>query len=289
MAPVTELASQSGSDGGWSIAHGCTRTFISSEPSGPSLAELLAETRDKLLNLEIQVAVAAQLAQLGNSTSPAINAAVQSAQSQIGPLRGSLQAIEHASSGLVAALGRATVQGEQTMKKLHHIDAEVELLRGRLSAFEDERTSTGVVAASGHELGADTIDRQSLVAYAEANVQIESPQAQLVALKARAEAAEARCAEAVARVDALEMELARGSTEIAQVRLIHAGMWDSWQAATAELERSSQNSRILEQEISDLRRRAAELDTTLNALYASTSWRVSAPIRWLRRALSRRQ
>jgi chromosome segregation ATPase len=287
MAALTELASQFGSDGGWGTARGCTRTFISSSPSAPSFTELLAETRDKLVNLEIQVAVAAQLAQLGNSIPPAINAAVQSVQSQIKPLRDSLRAIEHASSGLVAALGRATVQAEQTMKKLHHVEAEVELLRGRLNGFEDERMSTGVVAASGHEL--ETVDQQPLVPYVEAKAQIENPQAQLVALKARAEAAEARCAEAIARVDTLEIELARGSTEIAQVRLIHAGMWDSWQAATAELERSSEKSRILEQEISDLRRRAAELNTTLNALYASTSWRVSAPIRWLRLALSRRQ
>jgi chromosome segregation ATPase len=289
MAAPTELASQFGSEGGCGTPRGWTRTFISSTSSAPSFAELLAETKDKLVNLEIQVAVAAQLAQPGNLIPAVINAAVQSAQSQIGPLRDSLRAIAHASSGLVAALGQATVKAEQTTKKLHHVEAEVELLRGRLSGFEDERMRTGVVAASGHESETNTVDQQPLLAYVEAKPAIENPQAQLVALKARAEAAEARCAEAIARVDALEMELARGSTEIAQVRLVHAGMWDSWQAATAELERSSEKSRLLEQEIGDLRRRATELNTALNAVYASTSWRVSAPLRWLRLALSRRR
>jgi septal ring factor EnvC (AmiA/AmiB activator) len=287
MATLTELSNQFGSDGDWGTAHGCTRISMSSSPSAAPFAELLAETKDKLVNLEIQVAVAATLAQHSDSTPPAVNAAVQCVQSKIGPFRDSLRAIEHAASGLVTALGRATLRAEQATRKLNHVEAEVELLRDRPSGFEDKRMSTGDIAAGGNELGVNVVNQQPLLAYVEAKGQIEGPQAQLATLKAKADAAETRCAEATARVDALEMELARGSTEIAQIRLIHAGMWDSWQAATAELERSSEKCRLFEQEISELRRRAAELDATVNALYGSTSWRVTAPLRWLRSTLSR--
>ncbi len=165
-----------------------------------------------------------------------------------------------------------------------HVEAALEPRRDPLFGFGDKAMSPVRYAASGQERAAN---QQPLLAYVEAK--IENPQAQLVMLNAKADEAERRCAEATARVDALEMQLARGSSEIAQIRLIHAGMWDSWQAATAELERATEKCRMFEQEISDLRRRAAELNTALNALYASTSWRVTAPVRWLRRALSRRQ
>jgi hypothetical protein len=229
MATLTEVASQIGNDGDWGTAHGYTLISISSSPFAAAFAELLAETKDKLVNLEIQVAVVAQLAQHSDSIPPALNTAVRCAQSQIEPFRDSLQAMEHASSGLVTALGRATMQAEQATKKLNQVEAEIKLLRDRQSGLS------------------------------------------------------------TARVDTLEMELAHGSTEIAQIRLVHADMWDSWQAATTELERSTERCRMLEQEISHFRSRAAELDTRVNELHLSTSWRLTAPLRWLRRTLSRRQ
>jgi SAM-dependent methyltransferase len=245
--------------------HGLQKRFreMESKRSNP-LSELLTETKDKLAGLELQVTVATKLAEHGDSLPAAINAAVEGAQRQIGPFRDALRAMEHASLKLVEDLAQATAEAERAVTKLNHVEAEAEYLRDRLHKLQQTEG-----AAAGRLAVGDNAGRQ-----------IHQLQVQLAA-------SEARCVEANARIDALETELARGSSEIAQIRLIHADLWDSYKSVRGELERSDTKCRTLEEETADLRQRAVESDTRIAAIYASTSWRVTAPLRWLKLVSSR--
>jgi hypothetical protein len=213
----------------------------------------------------------------------------------------------------------AALKAALEKKAVEHGEAEarIEALQGQLAGLKKEKEAADRLRDDLAALNA-ALDEKA-IQNAEAEAEINALQGQLTVMKDLKDVSDTQRDETHARVDRLEMELARGSAEIAQIRLIHAGMWGSWQSAKSELERSNTKCQMLEQELGALSaardkkatenaeaqlqidslqrqladlgkekeaadylgRRAAELEMSMIAVHESTSWRVTAPLRWL--------
>lgn len=133
-----------------------------------------------------------------------------------------------------------------------------------------------------------------------AEAQVEMLTQTLADVEHRLSAAEAQrattdetAALAIERIDYLETEVARGAEELAQIRLIHSGIWTVYrelqarsEVTTLELKALRSDLEDREAEIGRLRHEIAIRDHQLgganghiHALLNSSSWRITAPLR----------
>ncbi|MCC2960806.1 methyltransferase domain-containing protein [Massilia sp. IC2-278] len=215
--------------------------------------------------------------------------------------QGPAQLFQRALDTIGEAQAATRVSHEELMASHERERAQRELAQGHAAAaarldaqlqqMHDAKVEAEARAEQARNAEAEARDRAEQARTAEANAEARAEQARTAEAEAEARAEQARLAKAEAEVRAAqaealadrvaeEMRAARSEAEARAVQADAQSRFEQAQAAHADAEAQLQQMR---HQLEAMTSRASAAEQTVMALYASTSWRISAPLRGIKR------